>query len=403
VTMPTIATPAPAPTRPAGTGCPSGHAAHPRGDDAESFASVLEQSRGDAGRAPANRDADTAERADRARAEDVSAPSAAAGQPPVGAVNAAAVPGAPAQSAVASVEASGNTNVAAVPTQMTTGATGPGNHAPGTHAPLPSGIGAATVGVSTVPAAGSPDVPTTSAATAPAASAVPGTTAVPPAPDSPTALSLAAGTGRLDPTGSPSLAAAADAIATRDPLASSDTVAAADTGGPAEAPVPAATQTVAAPPPPPVSADTTTGEAPGAAPAPPATQVAMHLVPLRRDADGIHRLTVHLHPADLGMVSLVAEIRDGEVHLQLVGATEAGRDALRDALPALRRELQQGGFSQCSLDLGQNAPHGGHAHRGEPTGWARSTSGPPAVTHEPAVAEATPTTTPSDRRLDLRI
>jgi flagellar hook-length control protein FliK len=129
----------------------------------------------------------------------------------------------------------------------------------------------------------------------------------------------------------------------------------------------------------------------------------MHLIPLRRDADGIHRLTVHLHPADLGMVSLVAEVRHGEVHLQLVGATEAGRDALREALPALRRDLQQGGFSECSLDLGQNTPQGGNAHRGEPAGWARSTSGPPAVTHEPTVAEATPTTNPSNRRLDLRI
>jgi hypothetical protein len=129
----------------------------------------------------------------------------------------------------------------------------------------------------------------------------------------------------------------------------------------------------------------------------------MHLVPLRRDADGIHRLTVHLHPADLGLVSLVAEIRNGEVHLQLVGATEAGRDALREALPALRRELQQGGFSQCSLDLGQNAPPGGNAHRGEPTGWARSTSGKPAETQEPTATEATPTTTEPNRRLDLRI
>jgi flagellar hook-length control protein FliK len=126
----------------------------------------------------------------------------------------------------------------------------------------------------------------------------------------------------------------------------------------------------------------------------------MHLVPLRLDADGIHRLTVHLHPADLGMVSLVAEIRDGAVHLHLAGANEAAREALREALPDLRRELQQGGFTRCSLDLGQGTPQGGHHP------YERS-SAPPAMARSEAPQESTvdhpvPTVT-SARRLDLRI
>jgi flagellar hook-length control protein FliK len=77
-------------------------------------------------------------------------------------------------------------------------------------------------------------------------------------------------------------------------------------------------------------------------------------VPLRLDADGIHRLTVHLHPADLGPVSLVAEIRDGTVSLQLSGSTEAGRESLRAALPDLRRELIESGFGKCDVDLRQD-------------------------------------------------
>jgi hypothetical protein len=134
----------------------------------------------------------------------------------------------------------------------------------------------------------------------------------------------------------------------------------------------------------------------------------MHVVPLRLEADGVHRLTVHLHPADLGLVSLVAEVRDGAVHLQLAGATEAGREALRDALPDLRRELQQGGFSGCSLDLGsdlgRDAPSGGHPYGREPAGQTRSFPALTIPTHESTVDDIVPTTTTgSARRLDLRI
>jgi flagellar hook-length control protein FliK len=82
----------------------------------------------------------------------------------------------------------------------------------------------------------------------------------------------------------------------------------------------------------------------------------MRIVPLRLDADGVHRLTVHLHPADLGPVQVVAEVRNGDISVQLAGATEAGREALRNSLGDLKRELQQSGFGNCSLDLRQGSP-----------------------------------------------
>jgi flagellar hook-length control protein FliK len=69
---------------------------------------------------------------------------------------------------------------------------------------------------------------------------------------------------------------------------------------------------------------------------------------------------VHLHPADLGPVSLVAEIRGGTVSLQLSGSTEAGRETLRAALPDLRRELIESGFGKCDVDLRQD---GGQARQ----------------------------------------
>ena len=88
----------------------------------------------------------------------------------------------------------------------------------------------------------------------------------------------------------------------------------------------------------------------------------MHILPLREDPDGIHRLTVHLHPVDLGPVSVVAEIRDGAVHLQLSGAEDGAHDALRAALPELRKELEDGGFTSCTLDLTREAPQRHHEH-----------------------------------------
>jgi flagellar hook-length control protein FliK len=123
---------------------------------------------------------------------------------------------------------------------------------------------------------------------------------------------------------------------------------------PAPAPVPPnATPTVA----PTAPTDAATPTAP-AAPASPADQLAMRLVPLRKGPDGIHRLTVHLNPVDLGPVSVLAEIRGTDIHLQLAGATEAGRQALQAALPLLRKELQDAGFGSCAMDVQQDTPQG---------------------------------------------
>jgi flagellar hook-length control protein FliK len=98
----------------------------------------------------------------------------------------------------------------------------------------------------------------------------------------------------------------------------------------------------------------------------PASQLSAHIAPLRQEADGTHRLTVHLSPDDLGQVSLVAEVRDGTIHLELNGATEAGREALRHALPELREELNRAGFGNATLDLRQGGSDPGY-HRSQPT------------------------------------
>jgi flagellar hook-length control protein FliK len=137
--------------------------------------------------------------------------------------------------------------------------------------------------------------------------------------------------------------------------------------------------------------------APPAAPAPPSTQIAMRIAPLRLDADGVHRLTVNLHPADLGPVQVVAEIRGGEINVQLSGATDAGNDALRNAIDDLRRELQDAGFANCSLDLRQGTAQQDQA-RQQFSFMSSARGGAPAV---PAAPEPVPTRTTDTGRLDV--
>ncbi|HWH01303.1 MAG TPA: flagellar hook-length control protein FliK, partial [Pilimelia sp.] len=171
---------------------------------------------------------------------------------------------------------------------------------------------------------------------------------------------------------------------------------------PAAAAAPVAAQAPVAQP---AAASPATGTPPATAFTAPAQQVAMHLGPLRLDGDGIHRLTVHLHPADLGPVSVVAEIRDGAISVQLAGATDAGREALRGSLPDLRRELQDAGYANCSLDVRADSDQRGQQFRPPSGGQAdpgargdRRT--PPPVDPRTPADPARPAT---DRRLDLHV
>jgi hypothetical protein len=65
---------------------------------------------------------------------------------------------------------------------------------------------------------------------------------------------------------------------------------------------------------------------------------------------------------------VVAQVRDGEISVQLAGATEAGRAALATALPDLKKDLLDSGFGKCALDLAQDAPNPGQQDRQAPTG-----------------------------------
>ena len=100
---------------------------------------------------------------------------------------------------------------------------------------------------------------------------------------------------------------------------------------------------------------------------------------------------------------MVAEIRDGNVAVQLTGGTESGRQALHHALPELRRELLDAGFTNCSLDLRQDAPSGGAEYR-QPAAPARPAGSETVAAVAPVAdePEARPTAD-RNRLLDLRV
>jgi hypothetical protein len=71
---------------------------------------------------------------------------------------------------------------------------------------------------------------------------------------------------------------------------------------------------------------------------------------LRRSGAGTHVMSVMLHPAELGSVRVLVEVRGGAMHLELRGG-ELAQDTLRQSLPHLREQLDQAGVSAGSIDI----------------------------------------------------
>jgi len=82
-----------------------------------------------------------------------------------------------------------------------------------------------------------------------------------------------------------------------------------------------------------------------------AAQIAPFVTALRHEPNGTHQITVLLHPADLGQVQIVVELRDGTVNLQMSGSHDAARDVLNSAMPQLRRELTDSGLLVGRTDV----------------------------------------------------
>lgn len=139
-----------------------------------------------------------------------------------------------------------------------------------------------------------------------------------------------------------------------------------------------------------------------------AAQVSPVVVSIAQRPSGTHQLTMTVNPDTLGPVTVRAHIgQAGDVRVELIGATDAGRDALRAIVTDLRRDLAaamphaslsiaQGAASDARAD--RNAPPfgGGGAEGGTSNGRGTgSDSSPHAPRHEAASAPAA--SAPTDR------
>jgi flagellar hook-length control protein FliK len=151
-------------------------------------------------------------------------------------------------------------------------------------------------------------------------------------------------------------------------------------------------------------------------------QLAGRLVAAARGGEPgtVQRLTLHLHPADLGTVQVVATLDDGTVSLQLMAGSAATRDALRASLGALRSDLAAAGLDGARLDVSDQPPGSqqglaqhqagasreGSSHR--PTGGSQAATtaatGRPDRGPEPTAARAgVPQGVRADRGVDLHL
>ncbi len=164
------------------------------------------------------------------------------------------------------------------------------------------------------------------------------------------------------------------------------------------------------------AAPATTSAAPAtpalAAPAPPppvATQVAPVVAQLAGGPDGTHTMTLVLTPETLGTVEVRVTVSAGTVDLTLRHASEAGRAALLDALPDLRRDLESAGLSCSKLDVDRDSGSSWTSQHQAAEQWAAAREagtgrGRPWLRgDEPDGSRPAPVVHPASSGLDVRV
>ncbi len=129
-----------------------------------------------------------------------------------------------------------------------------------------------------------------------------------------------------------------------------------------ELPTPGALIATSTPATPAPTASSITSAAPPPSPAAspdPGQQVFRVLAPLRGASDGSYQLSLEMHPAELGAVTLRIHMSGGEMSLHVAAAPGAAQDALRAALPQLRTELETHGVHTGSFEVGDRPSDAG--------------------------------------------
>lgn len=118
----------------------------------------------------------------------------------------------------------------------------------------------------------------------------------------------------------------------------------------------------------PATASVEASDSSAATPRAVAAQVSPAVVAIAQRPSGTHQLTMTVHPESLGPVTVRAQIgADGDVRVELVGATDAGRDALRAIVADLRRDLAAV-MPNASLSLASATGEAGAHDRGTQPG-----------------------------------
>jgi hypothetical protein len=107
-----------------------------------------------------------------------------------------------------------------------------------------------------------------------------------------------------------------------------------------------------------------TGQPTGPTGSPVLHQVLTEVPRLVSRGDGTHRITLRLHPADLGELRLTVTVKDGAVDVTLA-AGRAAREALRDGSSQLRSLLELTGHTAGQLVI-RDLPGSGTATAAQP-------------------------------------
>ncbi len=126
-----------------------------------------------------------------------------------------------------------------------------------------------------------------------------------------------------------------------------------------------------------------------------ATQIARPLFTLASAKPGDHSLTIRVSPDNFGPVTVRAHVSADGIRIELFAPSDGGRDALRQVLGDLRRDVASAGLT-ASLDLsGKNHPDTGASDRdqqqsGSPDERARADANRPTPTNRQLSRESAP-------------
>ena len=112
---------------------------------------------------------------------------------------------------------------------------------------------------------------------------------------------------------------------------------------------------------------------PEGATAPPAQQVLAVLSPILSTASGTHRISLELHPAELGSIQATITVSGSQVTVELHADNAATRQTIGSALPDLRQQLGSGG-QQAHVFFGGDVPRRQTGYSDRPLGVTSDSS-----------------------------